>query len=112
LSKSTGHSTPSLKHLQKFVIPKVAIKWYQLGIELFDEEDTVKLSEIQADFSEHQRCCLEMFRLWLSIYSDSTWFKIIEALKSPGLQLVTDANGIEKDIKQGYICTINILNIL
>jgi len=94
-------STPSLKHLQKFVVPKVAIKWFQLGIELFDQSDAIKLSEIKKTNSDLHICCLEMFQLWLNIYSDATWFKITEALKSPGLQLRTVANEIEKDVKKG-----------
>ena len=92
----SGHSKPILKDLQKVVIPKVSIRWYELGIELFDEADRVKLQEIKETHNELQKCCLEMFQLWLNIYLDGTWHKIIEALKSPGVQLMTQANNIEK----------------
>jgi len=84
------------------VVPHVAIKWYELGIELFDEKDRVKLLEIKKIHSNNlQQCCLEMFQLWLSIYSDGKWYKIVEALKSPGIQLITEADEIEKNIKKG-----------
>ena len=88
------------------MIPRVAMKWYELGNELLAESDRDKLSDIQSTHNNFQKCCLEMFHVWLTIYPNATWCTVIEVLRSPGLQLVKMANEIEKDLKGYNVCTV------
>ena len=91
-------SKPTLKMLQRHVIPRVASKWFQLGLELFDEKEEHLLNNIESMQKENVDKCLEMFRLWSMTYSDATWSQIVEALKSPGVYLAAVADELEKNL--------------
>jgi len=41
----------TLKELHNFIIPKVANKWYELGIQLLNPSQILKLDEIQSSYS-------------------------------------------------------------
>ena len=82
-------SKPSMKMLQRHVIPLVATKWYELGAELFDEREEYKLDTIDSDHKrDANKCCFEMFRMWLQTHTNATWSLIVEALESPGINLL------------------------
>ena len=89
---------PSIKMLQRHVIPFVAAKWYELGVELLDEREEHKLMTIESNHkNDANKCCFEMFHLWLNSHTDATWQQIFEALKSPGVgldSLVLDLEGL------------------
>ena len=88
-----------MKMLQRHVIPHVATKWNELGIELFDEKDAHMLDTINPDNNKDvNKCCHEMFRKWLATYDNTTWHQIVEALKSPGIQLGSVAAELEKNL--------------
>ena len=42
-----------------------------------------------------KKCCLEMFRLWLNTNPNANWWEIVEALKSPGVDLSSVAINLE-----------------
>ena len=92
---------PTLKYLQRLVIPRVSSKWFELGIELLDESHTAKLDTIKNTYPcNFEKCCFEMFRFWLEVYpKDATWYKVTEALKSPGIDLMQQAAVIEEQLK-------------
>ena len=91
---------PLLKDLSNIVIPKVANDWYDLGIQLFNESQLPKLDEIRATFSSDRRGgCVEMLKYWLKITPGATWNNLIYALRAPGLQLITIADDVEKEVK-------------
>ena len=93
-------SRPSLKDLHNIVIPKVANTWYDLGIQLFNESQLPKLKEISATYAtDRQRGCVEMLQYWLSVTPGATWDGLINALRAPGLQLLSIANDVEKEVK-------------
>ena len=88
---------PSARKLQRYVIPDVATKWYELGLELLDEKEEHQLNIIKSNYgNDVKKCCLEMFLLWLNTNSDANWYQIVEALKSPGVEL----SGIAVDLKK------------
>ena len=66
-------SKPSMKMLQRHVIPYVAIKCYELGAELLDEKEEYILSTIETNYSrDANKCCFEMFRRWLQTDTNAT----------------------------------------
>ena len=85
--------------LQRHVIPYVAPKWYELGAELFDEKEEYMLNTIDTDHKKDvNKCCHEMFRKWLMTHTNATWYLILEALKSPGVQLGPVAAELEENL--------------
>ena len=94
-----ANSKPSAKKLQRYVIPNVATKWYELGVELLDEKEECNLNIIESNCGKDvKKSCLEMFRLWLSTNPDASWWQIMEALKSPGVDLSSVAVELEKKL--------------
>ena len=91
---------PRLKDICNIVIPKVANDWYQLGIQLFDESQLPKLDEINNAYSnDFRKGCVEMIKYWLKINTGATWDSLILALRAPGLELLTIADDVEKEVK-------------
>ena len=90
-----GHDRPTLKLLNNHVRKIVSSKWYDLGLQLLEEEDEERLNEIESnnprDVSE---CCKEMFKLWLSKCTNAKWNQLIQALKE--VQLSSLATTIER----------------
>lgn len=82
-------SKPTIKLLLSHVIPHVAPKWYDLGIQLFDESRQHELRNIEDNHNDTKKRCLNMFEFWLDTHVNSTWHQIMEALKSPGVDLQT-----------------------
>ena len=93
-------SKPLLKDLSNIVIPKVANKWYELGIQLLNQPQLPKLDEIQRAYLNNlQRGCLEMLKYWLEITPGVTWDNLIHALRAPGLELLAIADDVEKEVQ-------------
>ena len=91
---------PILKHLYNVVIPKVANDWYELGIQLFHESQLSRLDEINTSYSnDHRRGCIEMLKYWLKITPGATWDDLIHALRAPGLELLSVADDVEKEVQ-------------
>ena len=89
-----------MKDLHNNVVPKVSNKWYQLGIQLFNEAQLPKLDEIRANYSsDHREGCVEMFKYWLDVTPGATWDDIIHALQAPGLELLSIADNLGKKFK-------------
>ena len=81
------------------MIPYVATKWYELGLELLDEKQEHELKIIRSNYgSDVKTCCREMFLLWLDTNSDANWWQIVEALKSPGVKLSAVAVELESKL--------------
>ena len=95
---------PSIKKLVPLVIPRVATKWYELGALLLSEEEEYKLDEIKCNCSgDVHKCCLEMFNYWKQSHAEANWYVLIEALRSPGVELNAVASDIEKKIIGKYV---------
>ena len=79
----------------------VGLKWYDLGLELFDVYDAEKLNTIEAENkSDLYKCCTKMFNLWLQNQSTASWNQLIEALKYPNIGLCALAMKIERMLLQ------------
>ena len=89
-----------MKDLHSIVVPKVAINWYELGIQLVNESRPRRLDQIKIVHSnDPQMGCIEMLKYWLDVTPGATWDDIISTLRKPGLGLLGIADDIEKEIK-------------
>ena len=96
-----------MRDLHNIVIPKVVNDWYNLGIQLLNESQLPKLDEISATYSnDQQRGCGEMLKYWLKITPGATWDNLTCALRAPGLQLLSIADDVEKEVK-GYLLYVH-----
>ena len=96
-----GHQKPSLRYLNRYVRGVVGLKWHDLGTELLDSDDIGNLDTIEADHpSDHNQCCVKMFKLWLRKQPSASWNQLIEALRQPEIELHTLATKIEQMLLQ------------
>ena len=95
----SGKNRPTLKLLNKLVKKYITFKWYDLGIELLEPEDTHTLDEIEKNHpTDVSTCCTKMFRLWLDKQPEASWEQLIEALREPNIELNELANTIEQEL--------------
>ena len=100
------HSRPSMKDLNKHVIPLVATRWYDLGLELLETKHERELDTIEKDSKVEgvKTCCRKMFSKWLETQSDdASWDQLIQAAKN--IELYDLANNIEQLLLQGKYVT-------
>ena len=106
-------SKPTKKKILHIVIPHVAPKWYELGVELLSEEQESQLDVIKAtNNNDVHKCSTEMFWFWLQSHPNASWYQLVECLKSPAVQLHALAADIEKLYAGIYILTSNAMNVL
>ena len=93
----TGDSTPTLKQLQKAdVIVDVSSRWYELGIELLDDDQVGRLEVIKADNDEVTRRCSAMLNYWLQTHPKATWLQLVTALRERGVEMNKVADKLER----------------
>ena len=69
-------------------------KWYDLGLELLEQEHEEDLEIIKKNNpNDVSECCKQMFRLWLSKCGNPTWDQLMQALKE--IELSNLATAIE-----------------
>ena len=72
-------------------------QWYVLGVNLLREEQESHLDIIESDHAgDNKKCCIDMFRYWLSTNTTATWKQLIDALQSPAVELPVVAADLEK----------------
>ena len=92
-----GTDHPALKELYRYVKKPIAANWFNVGVELFDEDDISELNTIRSSNAGNAEiCCEEMLRVWHERYPKVTWNEFIKALKAPGLELNETASKIEE----------------
>ena len=95
----SGKNHPTLKLLNKLVKKSITFKWYDLGIELLEPEDTHTLDEIEKNHpTDVSTCCTKMFRLWLDKQPEASWEQLIQALREPIIELNELANTVEQNL--------------
>ena len=95
-----------MKDLNKHVIPLVATRWYDLGLELLETKHERELDTIEKDSKVEgtKTCCRKMLSKWLESQSDSaSWDQLIQAVKN--IELNNVANDIEQLLLQGEYVT-------
>ena len=93
-----GEDQPTLKDLYIHVSQKVVGKWKDIGV-LFLDSATLKV--IEKDHPQDvMECCKCMLEKWLETKPDASWNQLLEALRSPFIQLYSLAHHIEKKLKK------------
>ena len=77
-------STPLLQDLSKFVTPYYAAKWKSIGTYLGFLGG--ELDIIEHDYHNAERCCNEMWYMWLSKDNKATWKRVINSLDFSNIQ--------------------------
>ena len=90
------NSKPTKKKLLDHVVARVTPLWYDLGIALFNEDQELNLDIIKSNYTVKKTCCKEMFWHWLSTDTSASWQKLIQALRSPSVELFVVADDLEK----------------
>ena len=104
----TASECPTLQHLDAFVRPLIAEKWYNLGLQLLAAED---VEMIKANHPiDASKACTAMFSLWLQKYPTSSWNSLISAIKGPGIEKHDVATKIELMLQPGntncHVCIV------
>ena len=100
-----GTDHPALKELYRHVKKVIAAKWFEVGVELFEEKDIKQLNTIKSSFVGNlDACCAEMLSLWRELYPRVTWNDLIMALKAPGIELNETASKIEEMLLPSEKC--------
>ena len=112
-----GNSRPTIKELQSSgIITKTTTKWYELGIALLNDDKSTQLKIIESSYLKATRCCTEMFMYWLESHPYATWYQLIDALKSPGVELNDVLEMVERFLRGLFIehnlCTTLLYCIL
>ena len=101
----TGHHYPTPKKLNNIFKPDlsgVATKWYELGMQLLQDDATGVLDVIKANHPNNvTTCCNEMFKKWLETQHDASWSQLVMALNEIRLNAIAD--DLNKLIKNGII---------
>ena len=93
-----------MKDLNNHVIPLVATRWYDLGLELLETKHERELEIIESNYrNDMSTCCRKMLSKWLETRSNSaSWGQLIQAVKN--IKLNNVANDIEQLLLQGKYC--------
>ena len=86
-----------MKDLNKHVVPLVAARWYDLGLELLETRYERELENIEKDnkVDGTKTCCRKMFIKWLETQPGSaSWGQLIEAVA------IIKLNDVVTDIEQ------------
>ena len=90
----------NLEHLNQHVKPLLDSKWYDLGVELMEDDDDIAvLNELQCEYpSDNDLCCTKMFQMWLGKRHVASWSHLIKCLRQPTVNLNELASVIESMI--------------
>jgi len=70
-----GNTIPELSDISRYIVPKYAARWKDLGVEL--KLPTYHLDAIAVNYVNHpwysQECCRAMLQKWLEITPKPTW---------------------------------------
>ena len=87
------------------MIPRVAHKWHDIGLQLLDDGEARRLSLYTGG---NQKCCSEVLRVWLNKSSRADWYQLVEALESQGVQLHIVAGDIRNMFTGNSIGSFNV----
>ena len=94
------NTRPLLKDLYERVVPSVADKWRDIGVQLLHPTlvDDRVLDVIAADHPHSvEECCKSMFEKWLETQKDASWKELLEVIKK--IELHSIADKLEKELQ-------------
>ena len=78
---TTGNRRPTLRDVQRHVIPNYAHKWRHLGTQL--EFSEAELEIIFSNFrNDSEKCCRDLVSRWLSKNPNATWDQLLTAINN------------------------------
>ena len=80
---------------------EIAPYWFDVGIELLQDEYYFKLVEIRHSDNNKGQCCKQMLEYWLKVDVEASWNKLIDALQR--VDLITIAERVKRDILSGSV---------
>ena len=82
----------------------ITAKWYDLGLELLDQEDEQDLNVIKSDkYRDLEKSTTDMFELWFSRKHNANWNDLVQALAD--IKMVVLAKRIkEMLLPEGILC--------
>ena len=105
-----GSDKPELSELCKYVKVDVTPQWYDLGVQLLNEEQAKKLNVIQSDHpKDSDKCCTVLFNYWLEVDITASWDKLIIALRHIGKDVLADT--IKRKTTTGTYVYVLALNV-
>jgi len=91
---------PTLKKLQKArVISGASSRWYQLGIELLDDNQVTQLEIIKKNNDDVMERCTALFSYWLRTHPNCSWHQLVAALREPDVEL----NELAASVEEKYV---------
>jgi len=100
-----GENKPDIQLLNKYVKPRAAYKWKDLGAQLMISMD--RLTVIDQNYPrDAEACCTEMFTAWLRSDTKASWAKLVDALKAPDVGLHVLAEDIARQFGVGELRSI------
>ena len=105
---------PSMKELNRYVVPQYAVFWRDIALEL--ELDYEKVDDIEASFSRNEKCLLDVLKVWLDSNNDTTWEALelavinVKRMKS-GLNPIDEVDSDGKNVEllfayPGLLCLL------
>ena len=106
---SIGNDRPSTKDLHNHVVQGAAGKWRDFGVQLLDTSTSDRILDIiEKDHPQDvTTCCKCMLRKWLDTNPDASWSQLLDALRSPCVQLDYLADQIEHKLVMNRNCKNN-----
>ena len=99
-----GTDPPAFKYLNRYVVPQIVPKWFDIGLELLGLEHEGKLHVIRADHHNDGRACtIRMLNTWLEIKVDAHWNHLLEIFRQPHIGLRYLASRIKNMLLEGII---------
>ena len=95
-----GTDRPDLKYLYKHVRPRIATRWYEIGLELLGKGNEKKLFAIKDNHNDYEECAVEMLKLWLNRKMDASWNQLTQALRQSSVDLPSVASKIENMLSE------------
>ena len=89
---------------------QIAPSWYEVGAMLLEVEQEQQLGVIQANHgNDVRKCCLSMLQFWMSTHPKATWYDLVMALRSPGVDLPSTASVIERNFAGKNFDTVLVI---
>ena len=101
MSLEGAYDRPSLKDLYVDVSHGIAAKWRDLGVLLLNPPNENVFNIIEKNHPQDVlACCKCMLQKWLDTKPDASWNQLLEALRSPCVQLNSLADQIDHKLKE------------
>ncbi|XP_065917407.1 uncharacterized protein [Dysidea avara] len=86
---------PRLDQLNDHVRPIVGTKWYDLGVVLLNDYNMLDIIKNNHP-NDTETCCTAMFKVWLQRDDNSSWSKLVNALRAQSVALNVLAGEVER----------------